>query len=153
MKAIVVHAAQDVRVEPCQVEEPGNDELVIQIERGGICGSDLHYVQHGGFGSVKLKEPMILGHEVSGRVQRIGKNVKQFSTGQLVAVSPSRPCASCQYCLQGLTNHCENMRFYGSAMPFPHIQGAFREVLTRGCHGRTAGCLYSCSQTSRESGW
>lgn len=130
MKAIVVHAAHDVRIETRSVRQPDDDELQIQVERGGICGSDLHYVQHGGFGTVTLREPMILGHEVSGRVVQTGSNVRGFSVGQLVAVSPSRPCSACQFCLQGMTNHCMNMRFYGSAMPFPHIQGAFRETLT-----------------------
>lgn len=52
-----------------------------------------------------------------------------MTVGQLVAVSPSRPCGACKYCLEGLQNHCLNMRFYGSAMPFPHIQGAFRQHL------------------------
>ena len=47
----------------------------------------------------------------------------------MVAVSPSRPCFECRYCREGLPNHCVNMRFYGSAMPFPHIQGAFRQNL------------------------
>jgi L-idonate 5-dehydrogenase len=72
---------------------------------------------------------MILGHEVSAFVEDIGPGVTGFAKGQLVAVSPSRPCGSCTYCLEGLPNQCLNMRFYGSAMPFPHIQGAFREVL------------------------
>ena len=130
MKTIVVHAAHDIRLEERQIRAPGDDEVQIQVERGGICGSDLHYVQHGGFGTVKLREPMILGHEISGRVLEIGKNVQSHTPGQLVAVSPSRPCAACDYCLHGQANHCINMRFYGSAMPFPHIQGAFREVLT-----------------------
>ncbi len=130
MKAIVVHAAQDLRLETCSSRDPGDDEVQVQIERGGICGSDLHYFQHGGFGTVKLREPMILGHEVSGRVVQVGKNATDISQGQLVAVSPSRPCAACEYCLQGMPNHCIDMRFYGSAMPFPHIQGAFRQILT-----------------------
>lgn len=130
MKAIVVHAAHDIRLETRETRDPNDDEVQIQVERGGICGSDLHYVQHGGFGTIKLKEPMILGHEISGRVIQAGKNAPEFSAGQLVAVSPSRPCLTCEYCLQGQHNHCMNMRFYGSAMPFPHIQGAFREVLT-----------------------
>ncbi|MEO0389034.1 MAG: L-idonate 5-dehydrogenase, partial [Pseudomonadota bacterium] len=95
----------------------------------GICGSDLHYYNHGGFGTVRLKEPMILGHEVAGHVARVGPDVTQLSVGQLVAVSPSRPCGTCAYCLEGRPNHCLNMRFYGSAMPFPHIQGAFRQRL------------------------
>lgn len=134
MKAIVVHAAQDIRLETRSVREPGDDEVQIQVERGGICGSDLHYVQHGGFGTVKLREPMILGHEISGRVVKTGKHAQNFTEGQLIAVSPSRPCLTCDYCQKGHHNHCMNMRFYGSAMPFPHIQGAFREILTVNKH-------------------
>jgi L-idonate 5-dehydrogenase len=99
------------------------------MEAGGICGSDLHYYNHGGFGTVRLKQPMILGHEVSGRIAALGEGVSGLSEGQLVAVSPSRPCGACIYCDEGSQNHCLNMRFYGSAMPFPHIQGAFRELL------------------------
>ena len=129
MKAIVAHAAKDLRIEERDPERPGPGEVLIRIERGGICGSDLHYYNHGGFGTVRLKEPMILGHEVSGRVQALGDGVAELTEGQLVAVSPSRPCHACAYCLEGRQNHCLNMRFYGSAMPFPDIQGAFREVL------------------------
>ena len=130
MKAVVVHAAQDVRIEDRPAppaSQPG--QVLLRLAAGGICGSDLHYAQHGGFGAVRLKEPMILGHEVSAHVEALGEGVAGLHPGQLVAVSPSRPCRACQYCLQGLPNHCENMRFYGSAMPFPHIQGAFREYL------------------------
>ncbi len=72
---------------------------------------------------------MILGHEVAGHVEALGEGVEGLRKGQLVAVSPSRPCGGCVYCLKGQPNHCLNMRFYGSAMPFPHVQGAFREVL------------------------
>ncbi|MGB8814212.1 MAG: L-idonate 5-dehydrogenase, partial [Paracoccaceae bacterium] len=84
---------------------------------------------HGGFGAIRLREPMILGHEVSAYVEQLGQGVTSLSLGQLVAVSPSRPCNACKYCAEGLQNQCLNMRFYGSAMPFPHIQGAFRESL------------------------
>jgi len=72
---------------------------------------------------------MILGHEVAGHVTAVGDKVDTLMVGDLVAVSPSRPCRACRYCERGLQNHCLNMRFYGSAMPSPHIQGAFREVL------------------------
>ncbi|SIS82281.1 L-idonate 5-dehydrogenase [Phaeovulum vinaykumarii] len=101
----------------------------IALARGGICGSDLHDYNHGGFGAVRLREPMILGHEVSGHIREIGPGVRGFAPGDLVAVSPSRPCGACPECLRGLPNHCLNMRFYGSAMPFPHIQGAFCEEI------------------------
>jgi L-idonate 5-dehydrogenase len=129
MRAIVIHAARDLRVEEREAERPGLGQVVIRLATGGICGSDLHYYNHGGFGTVRLREPMILGHEVSGFVCDVGEGVSGLQRGDLVAVSPSRPCGSCAYCHRGLPNHCERMRFYGSAMPFPHIQGAFRELL------------------------
>ncbi|APG94005.1 L-idonate 5-dehydrogenase [Sinorhizobium americanum] len=129
MKAIVVHGAKDLRIEERAVEAPAAGEVRLRLAVGGVCGSDLHYYNHGGFGTVRLREPMILGHEVSAHVDALGPGVEGLRIGQLVAVSPSRPCRTCRYCQEGLHNQCLNMRFYGSAMPFPHIQGAFREVL------------------------
>jgi L-idonate 5-dehydrogenase len=127
MRAIVIHAARDLRIEDRPEEIAGPDQVRLRLATGGVCGSDLHYFNHGGFGAIRLKEPMILGHEVSAFVEDPGNT--GFSKGQLVAVSPSRPCGGCRFCLEGLPNQCLNMRFYGSAMPFPHIQGAFRESL------------------------
>lgn len=129
MKAIVAHAAKDLRLEDRDLPVPDAGQVLIRMQAGGICGSDLHYYQHGGFGAVRLKEPMILGHEVSGIIEQLGDGVTELQAGQLVAVSPSRPCGICEYCASGKQNHCMNMRFYGSAMPFPHIQGAFQEWL------------------------
>lgn len=129
MKSIVIHAAKDLRIEERPVAEPGPGEVQVAVSVGGICGSDLHYYNHGGFGAVRLREPMILGHEVAGTITEVGEGVEGLVKGQLVAVSPSRPCYECAYCQEGHHNRCSNMRFYGSAMPFPHIQGAFRQTL------------------------
>ncbi len=129
MRVVVIHAARDLRIEEREVEALGPGQVRVRLAAGGVCGSDLHYYNHGGFGAVRLREPMILGHEVSGHVEACGPGVAGFAVGDLVAVSPSRPCAACRFCLAGEPNHCLNMRFYGSAMLFPHIQGAFREVL------------------------
>lgn len=129
MKAIVIHAAKDLRIDERPEETPGPGQVRLKLATGGVCGSDLHYYNHGGFGTVRLREPMILGHEVSARVEALGEGVTGFAPGQLVAVSPSRPCRHCKFCFEGLPHHCLNMRFYGSAMPFPHIQGAFSELL------------------------
>ena len=129
MKALVIHAAHDLRLEERDAADPGPGEVRLRLAVGGVCGSDLHYYHHGGFGAVRLREPMILGHEVAGHVESLGVGVTGLDVGDLVAVSPSRPCGACRYCLEGLANQCLNMRFYGSAMPFPHSQGAFREVL------------------------
>ena len=129
MKAVVIHAARDLRVEDREPETAAPGQVEVAIEAGGICGSDLHYFNHGGFGTVRVREPMILGHEIAGTIRAIGAGVSKFAIGDRVAISPSRPCSACEYCLQGLQNQCLNMRFYGSAMPMPHIQGAFRQRL------------------------
>ena len=129
MRSLVIHSAKDLRIEEQAVEAIGPGQVLVRVERGGICGSDLHYFNHGGFGAVRLREPMTLGHEVAGRIAALGEGVSGLAVGDLVAVSPSRPCGHCRYCQEGKQNHCLNMRFYGSAMPFPHIQGAFREEL------------------------
>lgn len=128
-QALVIHAARDLRIEDTPPEVLGEHQLRVHLRAGGICGSDLHYFQHGGFGTVRVKQPMVLGHEVSGVVAEVGSAVHAISPGTRIAISPSRPCGHCAYCQKGQHNHCLNMRFYGSAMPWPHIQGAFSEQL------------------------
>ncbi|MFZ3582799.1 L-idonate 5-dehydrogenase [Loktanella sp. DJP18] len=128
-RALFAHAARDLRLSDVADGSLGPGQVRIAMQRGGICGSDLHYFNHGGFGAVTLREPMILGHEVAGFVAELSEGVELLSLGDLVAVTPSRPCGNCSECLRGLPNQCLNMRFYGSAMPFPHIQGAFRDSL------------------------
>ena len=104
MTALYAHSARDLRLAPHDAADPGPGEVALRIRRGGICGSDLHYYQHGGFGTVRLREPMILGHEVSGEVTALGAGVTGLAPGDLVAVSPSRPCGACAECLRGLPN-------------------------------------------------
>lgn len=129
MDALVIHAAGDLRVEdvPTPVVQPG--QLRVRVRFGGICGSDLHYFQHGGFGTVRVREPMVLGHEVAGVVEELGAQTHGYAIGDRVALSPSRPCGTCRFCQQGLQNHCLDMRYYGSAMRTPHVQGAFRREI------------------------
>ena len=126
---LVIHAADDLRLDEQDAGELAPGEVLVQVGLGGICGSDLHYFRHGGFGTVRLKEPMVLGHEVAGTVMAVGPEVARLTAGDRVAVNPSRPCRNCRYCLEGLPNQCLDMRFYGSAMRTPHVQGAFRSLL------------------------
>jgi L-idonate 5-dehydrogenase len=131
MQAIVVHAPGDLRVEDIEApeKEQGEAQVTVRIERGGICGTDLHYYHDGGFGAARIKKPMVVGHEVSGVVQSTGHAVKNVKEGDRVAISPSRPCGTCKFCRQGAQIHCLDMYFYGSAMRFPHVEGAFRETV------------------------
>jgi L-idonate 5-dehydrogenase len=134
MEALVIHGPGDLRVEEFETAELGPDQLQVRVRCGGICGSDLHYYQHGGFGTVRIKEPMVLGHEVAGVIEAVGPGAERFAAGQRVAISPSRPCGLCRYCQQGLHNHCLDMRYYGSAMRTPHVQGAFRQQIVVETH-------------------
>jgi L-idonate 5-dehydrogenase len=129
MKAIVIHGAGDLRIEDRKVPVLGPGKVEIRIGAGGICGSDLHYFNHGGFGAIRVVDPMILGHEVAGVVTAAGDGVTDVKPGDHVAVNPSRPCGVCQFCREGKQNHCLDMRFYGSAMRRPHVDGAFSEIL------------------------
>ncbi len=131
MPAVTIHAAHDLRLDTAPLAaapEPG--EATVRVARGGICGSDLHYYHDGGFGTVRVAEPMILGHEASGTVAAVGPGVPALDVGDRVAINPSMPCGVCDYCRAGMRNHCSDMRFAGSAMRTPHQQGFFRDALT-----------------------
>lgn len=130
MPAIVIHRAGDLRVEPRTAPPAGAGQVRVRIDRGGICGSDLHYVRHGGFGPVRLAEPMVLGHEVVGTIAGLGSGVTDLAVGDAVAINPALPCGVCRFCTDGMSNHCLDMRFFGSAMRRPHVQGAFSTEVT-----------------------
>jgi L-idonate 5-dehydrogenase len=66
---------------------------------------------------------------VAGVIEELGPDTNSFTVGQRIAISPSRPCGLCRFCQQGLQNHCLDMRYYGSAMRTPHVQGAFRQEI------------------------
>lgn len=124
-----LYGRNDIRVETAEVAAPGPGEARVAIAAGGICGSDLHYYQDGGFGPIRVQEPIILGHEASGSVLALGEGVTGLSEDDRVAINPSRPCGTCQFCREGLTTHCLEMRFNGSALRFPHEQGLFRDEI------------------------
>ncbi|SFQ19431.1 L-idonate 5-dehydrogenase [Variovorax sp. OK605] len=126
---LVIHAPDDLRLDEQDAGEIGPGQVLVKVGMGGICGSDLHYFHHGGFGTVRIKEPMVLGHEVAGTVVAVAPGVDSVRIGDKVAINPSRPCGACKFCLEGLPNQCLDMRFYGSAMRTPHVQGAFRNML------------------------
>nr|WP_298098612.1 L-idonate 5-dehydrogenase [uncultured Shinella sp.] len=124
-----LYGQRDLRVEAADVAEPGEGEVLVKMAAGGICGSDLHYYQDGGFGPVRVREPIIPGHEASGHIAALGAGVRELAIGDLVAINPSQPCGHCRFCREDLAIHCLNMQFMGSAMRLPHTQGMFREWL------------------------
>lgn len=119
IKAIKVSGKHQVSIENTSIEADEN-ECLVKITRGGICGSDIHYYQHGGIGDFSLQHPMTLGHEVIGRL---------YPSNETVAVNPSKPCGACEYCKSGRSNQCLEMEFFGSAMRTPHVDGGFAEYV------------------------
>src|SRR6202008_991786 len=130
MRAVVIHAPKDLRIDQFPDLAPKAGEVRVKIAAGGICGSDLHYYHDGGFGTVRIEQPMALGHEIAGVVTDFGEGVSHLAPGTRVAVNPSRPCGVCIHCREGIRNQCLDMRFMGSAMRTPHVQGGFREYVT-----------------------
>ena len=112
VKAVIDHPPHDLRAEDIALAAMGAHDVEVRIERGGICRSDLHYYHDGGFGNVRIKEPMLLGHEIAGTVARSGASVGRVKVGQRVEVNPALPGGACRYCV------C-----------FPHVQGGFRKKL------------------------
>jgi L-idonate 5-dehydrogenase len=129
MQSVVLHEPNDLRIEARPIPTPGPGEVLVRIERGGICGSDLHYYHQGGFGTVRIKAPMTLGHEIAGRIAALGAGVTGPALGTVVAVNPASPCGVCEFCRKGQASHCLDMRFLGSAMRTPHIDGGFSDYL------------------------
>jgi L-idonate 5-dehydrogenase len=130
MRACVLHAAKDLRLEERTVAPLQDEQVRVRFGAGGICGSDLHYYFDGRVGDFALCEPLILGHEVAGEVIETGARVSRVRAGDRVAVNPSLPCWRCRACQAGRTNLCVRMTFFGSAAVMPHVQGAFQEQLT-----------------------
>ncbi|GAA3552906.1 L-idonate 5-dehydrogenase [Streptomyces osmaniensis] len=125
MLGCVIHGRGDLRVEELPVPLPGPGQALVAVRYGGVCGSDLHYWRHGGVGDFRLREPMLLGHEVVGTVVAYGDGTSGPLAGSAVAVHPATPCGRCPECVDGRRNVCRDTRYLGSAARFPHVQGAF----------------------------
>ncbi len=129
MLAAVCHGKKDLRIDSLLPRALATDEVRVAVAFGGICGSDLHYYHRGAVGDFKVREPMAVGHEISGRVLEWGTEVRGLKAGMKAALDPSRPCLVCNYCRAGRSNLCTDMFFLGSAGRFPHVQGGFAETL------------------------
>ena len=126
--ACTLHGARDLRLEPRAPRSLGPHDVRLRLGAGGICGSDLHYYQHGRVGAFVIREPLVPGHEASGVVEAIGADVTRVKAGDRVAIDPSHPCGACDYCRAGRMNLCRKMFFLGSASIYPHAQGLFAEA-------------------------
>ncbi|MDF7638080.1 2,3-butanediol dehydrogenase [Lactobacillus sp. ESL0791] len=114
MKAARIYGKQDIRIEEVARPSVGDDQVQVQVKYVGICGSDIHMYGAGAFLPYKPNPlsgqtvPIIEGHEISGKVVKIGKNVKGLEVGDNVAIEPILYCGHCRNCRRGLYNYCLN---------------------------------------------
>ena len=127
-RACVAFGVMDVRNVEQSLDYNPDEQVLVRVSRGGICGSDIHYYQHARAGMSIIKNPLVLGHEFIGVVQAAPPG-SALRSGQRIAVNPSRPCNQCPLCLEGKQNLCRSMKFMGSAQFNPHVNGGFAEYV------------------------
>lgn len=110
MRAIVLHAPKDIRLEERQSPVARAGEVVVRVASVGVCGSDLPRMLVKG----AWKMPLITGHEFSGHVVEVGEGVAGWREGELVAVAPLLPCKACDQCLTGNFSRCRDYDYFGS---------------------------------------
>jgi L-iditol 2-dehydrogenase len=121
----VLYAAGDLRIEDRPEPEPVEGQVLVEVAAVGICGSDVHYYDHGRIGGYIVADPMIVGHESAGVIVDVGPGVDPGRIGQLVALEPGVPCRSCPQCLAGRYNLCPNVRFFAT----PPIDGSISRLV------------------------
>ncbi len=125
MKAAVLRAQGNLVIE--EIESPRaipEGYVRVKVQAVGLCGSDVHYYNHGRIGDFVLKSPMILGHEVGGTIDAIGRGV-ELPVGSVVALEPGLPCGLCNHCRRGDYNLCAEVKFFAT----PPIDGALAEYV------------------------
>lgn len=118
MKALRFHGPHDLRLEDVPAPEPGPGEIRIRPVAVGICGTDIHILD----GTFSSRSPVVLGHEVAGHVEAVGREVRSVSEGDLVTVEPHRYCGVCRYCRLGREHLCLDKEAFGV-----HLNGGMAE--------------------------
>ncbi len=113
MKAAVFYGKKDMRIEDRPTPIVGDDDVLIKVKACGICGTDVH-IYEGHEGCAIVTPPTILGHEFSGVVAGVGKNVTHVQPGDNVSIDPNRLCGKCRFCLDGQGHFCQSMVGYGT---------------------------------------
>jgi L-iditol 2-dehydrogenase len=119
-------------VEDLPVPVPQTGEVLIELKVVGICGSDVHYWQHGHIGDFVVGESLVLGHEAAGVVAELGEGVTGLKVGDRVALEPGVPCGACAHCKTGRYNLCPGMRFWATP-PYDGCLATFAVLSAANC--------------------
>lgn len=130
MKVAEMTGLEQMRFVEKPVPTPKDNEALIQVEYVGICGSDLHYYEHGRIGDFVVEPPFVLGHEAAGVVMAVGKDVKDLAVGDRVTLEPNVTCGECEFCRSGRYNLCPDVQFFAT----PPVDGVFSEYVTHPAH-------------------
>ncbi|KAI0702870.1 xylitol dehydrogenase [Cytidiella melzeri] len=109
--SFVLRGIEDVEFEERPIPEIFDDEVLVEVKKTGICGSDVHYLLHGRIGDFIVKSPMVLGHESAGIVSKVGKKIKHVKAGDRVAMEPGATCRVCDDCKKGRYELCPDIVF------------------------------------------
>ncbi len=108
MRALVYNGPKSIRVEDVEIPEIGATDVLIKLKYCGVCGTDIH-IYSGDGGAFEVTPPLIMGHEYSGIVEKVGAKVTRVKTGDLVTVDPNQMCGECYYCKNAMEQFCENV--------------------------------------------
>jgi len=124
-RASVLSASRTIAVEERDIPSPAPHEVLVEVKSVGICGSDIHYFEHGRIGDFVVDGPLILGHEASGQIVAVGSAVQDIAPGTRVAMEPGVPCKECEQCRAGRYNLCPDVIFFAT----PPVDGAFAQYV------------------------
>jgi 2-desacetyl-2-hydroxyethyl bacteriochlorophyllide A dehydrogenase len=109
MRAAVLQGPRMISIERVPVPQPGPDEVLVEVDANGLCGSDVHFYT----GHRALPGPMVLGHEITGHIVAVGAQVPAQRLGERVAIEPNIPCGECALCARGLGRICPKKQTIG----------------------------------------
>jgi len=125
MRTAVMTGIGQLAWETRPVPVPQDHEVLVKIQAVGICGSDLHYYEHGRISDFIVEPPFVLGHECAGIVVRAGDAVRHLKAGDRVALEPGKTCGTCEFCRTGRYNLCPDVIFFAT----PPVDGVFQEYV------------------------
>jgi L-iditol 2-dehydrogenase len=125
-RAAVLVRPGEIEMQQRPVPAPGPRDVLVRVTSVGVCGSDVHWYEHGRIGDLVVRAPLVLGHECAGRIVALGAQATKHAVGDRVCLEPGVPCGRCRECRAGRYNLCADVAFFAT----PPVDGAFADFVT-----------------------